>query len=775
MMDVFDFFQGLGIDTKTHKSGSFYTKCPQCHDERKSKGTKELLVSTDKGYVECFHCGWKQHILKSKDFEKVDFTPPPPTPQKYISPEPIFNWIVPDAVIDPTPTMKPIRGKFWITWYFRNIHDKLTGAKKMEYEFHENGFNRTDSLPIHTHLRDSGYYPCIFYERDLYVFPHATVILLESEKTSAILRRKFRDYLKEFIFLGVGGANGLTDEKAKVLAGRNILIVYDCDNGEAQEDGTIKKPKGREGALSAHTKLAGIANSSVVDIVPGINDGTDLADIIEEVDIDYLRAMKGERKYPKELIEIIQNANRSGAFWNSSVADSIGTKLLIDHKKVYEIGRVYYEANKHEFGIDDAPILKKVEYFLLQRFEFRRNSITKKIVYRDLANKESQYTFCNYNDVWRLVQHHLPEFGKKVRVNITDISNLLESDFVPEINPFEDYFHSLAHWDGVDHISALANHIVTTDQPFWLTQFRKSLIRMIACTYGQIENRIIMVLVGPIQSQGKDSFIRFLVPPQLKEYYKEDPLTIGKDTEIALCQNISWNLTELDQLTKKEISEIKGIISRASVKQRRSYGRQEENMTRIVNFWGSTNKDEFLTDTQNTRWLCFRVEDISHRYNDYINNIREIDITKVWAQAWHLYKSGEQFNLNEQEREKRDIINHSFEYMSPEKSLIIKYLTPCPKDSPVGEFITVVDIQEYLIQQTDNKLRLAHENIGRSMTQLDFVPAMKKVNGKPVRGYFAMKQALLKGTRNIHASSEPVTQEMITEVPGASDLAEVPF
>lgn len=762
-MDVISFFKSIGVDTGTHASGSFYTKCPKCHDERKKRSAKEFLVNLDTGYCECFHCGFYSHILSSGNHEKVDFTPPPKKAQQYISPEPVFNWVIPDAIIDPVPASRPVRGVYSVTWYYRNTKDKLTGAKKMEYRFDEKGMKRTDAYPVHLFTRDSGYYPCLFYERDLITFPSARIILVESEKTAALLRKKFKDNLNDFIFLATAGSNGLTDEKAKSLKGRIVMICYDCDAA------------GREGAQAAHTKLAGISQSYVVDINPQLNDGTDLADI--ETDIDYIRSLSGEQKYKPELIEMIRDRNRSGDPWNKAVADEVAQKILINLEHVYPIGKAYYEANKHEHGVDSAPLLKKVEYFLLQRYDFQRNSINKRVFYRDKSKKDAQFVFCNYNDIWRLCQHNLDQFGKKARVNITDISNLLESEFVEEVNPFTEYFHALPHWDGIDHIKKLSSYIQTTDQPFWETQFRKALIRMIACTYGHIENRIIMVLVQQAQEKGKDSWLRFLCPPQLREYYKEDPMDITKDSEIALCQNFMWNLPELDSMNKKEISEIKSIISRASVKQRRAYGRQEENMTRIVNFWGTTNKEEFLTDTQNTRWLCFRVESINHKYNDYINDIHEVDIDKVWAQAWYLYKSGEAFNLNEEERHKRDVINHSHEHMSPEKQLIIKFLTPCEKETAGAEFVTNVEVLEYLIAQTGNKLRLAPENVGRSMSQLDFKSAIKKFNGKTIRGYYAIRQPLLQSVNN-YKSSPPPPAEYAPTIFGAvpdNDEEDVPF
>ena len=193
-------------------------------------------------------------------------------------------------------------------------------------------------------------------------------------------------------------------------------------------------------------------------------------------------------------------------------------------------------------------------------------------------------------------------------------------------------------------------------------------------------------------------------------------------------------------------------------------------MLRVVNFWGTTNKEEFLTDTQNTRWLCFRIDSIDHKYNDYINNIREINITKVWAQAWYLYKKGDSFMLNTEERRKRDIINHQFEYMSPEKQLIIKFLTPATKETLNAEFVTVVEILQYLIAQTENKVRLAPENVGRAMTQLGFEGGTKKINKTPVRGYYALRQPLLKSVNyNPPTAYEPEDKpQMLTD-------ADLPF
>lgn len=752
-----DFFHSLNIDTKSYASGSHYTKCPKCHDDRRKKSAKELLINFETGYAECFHCGWSAHILKDSKTETVDWTPPPPKPQKFIEKEPAFNWIVPDVVVEPAPVY-PMTGKYHVSFYYRNIDGKLTGAKKVLYNFPE--YKRDhDAIPLHLHTRDSGFYPCLFHERDLTTYPNAKVILVESEKTAGVCRKKFIKFLDEFIFLATGGSNGLTEDKVKPLKGRDVFVCFDCDNA------------GREGAISANLRLSGVAKSSrVIDMDPQRSEGEDLADLIKDINIDTFRGMRGGNNIPPGLIEDIRKMNIQGEKWNRAVAEKLAETHLFAPDKIYEIGKSYYANHRDEHNLDQLPLLKKIEYFLNSRFEFRRNAFTKKINYR--PRNESEFRFCNYNDIWRLLQHHLHNFGSRVRISMTDVSNLLESDFVKETNPFIDYFQSLPHWDGVDHIAALGNHVTCIDQDFWIAQFKKALVRMIACTYGGIENRIIMVLVQEAQEQGKSSWIRYLCPPELREYYKEDPMLYNKDTEIALSQNFMWNLEELAQLNKKEVTELKAIISRQKVKQRRAYGRQEESMTRIVNFWGSTNKVEFLTDTSNSRWLCFQVKNISYDYSNYATGQKNIDINKVWAQAWHLYKSGFNYNLDDKEREKRDINNREFETMTEEKQLMLKYLTRCKDDDPAGEFMMNAEIHEYLILQTNSKLRLSAERMGISMSQLGFVATTKKINGKAVRGYYVVKKPLL--TQQVNGYHQPSIFEPAPPPPVPTDN-DLPF
>lgn len=290
---IIDGFHAVGIDTKTYNSGSHYVKCNLCGDSRKKKNTRSLLINFTTGWYECFHSGCEQKGFAQNANKKEGtpkYTPPPKIPQQYI-PEPEWNWVFADTTISPEPAEKgnPTSPSD-VTWYFRNINGKLTGAKRMVYNFGEEMKRDKEKPPLSVFTRDSGYYPCLFQEHDLTMHPTATVILVESEKTAALLKHKFKAHLNEFIYLATGGSQGLTDEKSIVLRGRKVWICYDCDQSDKfNEDGSPKEVKGREGAKAAYEKLAKIANPLIVDIDKTKTDGTDLGDLYKILTIQTIR------------------------------------------------------------------------------------------------------------------------------------------------------------------------------------------------------------------------------------------------------------------------------------------------------------------------------------------------------------------------------------------------------------------------------------------------------------------------------------------------------
>jgi hypothetical protein len=165
-----------------------------------------------------------------------------------------------------------------IFWY-RNQQLRYVNAKRVLYS--DDGFSRDKSaLSYFLYRKDDGYGQCLFGEEQLSQYwckadgssylPTAQCVLVESEK-SALLARY---HAPEYIWLATGGANGLTLQKAEVLRGRNVLLLYDEDHA------------GAAGAHASKRLLTNMGiNAMVMDprsIFPRMKKGYDVADHLYE-------------------------------------------------------------------------------------------------------------------------------------------------------------------------------------------------------------------------------------------------------------------------------------------------------------------------------------------------------------------------------------------------------------------------------------------------------------------------------------------------------------
>lgn len=112
---------------------------------------------------------------------------------------------------------------------------------------------------------------CFFGEHLLAMFPKRKVGVLESEKSALIASA----YHPDIIWLASGGASGLSDEKIKVLEGRNVTFFPDLKQLQAWEEKVSK--------IKKKLKTAVITTSSFLEHKATDEDraqGLDLADFL---------------------------------------------------------------------------------------------------------------------------------------------------------------------------------------------------------------------------------------------------------------------------------------------------------------------------------------------------------------------------------------------------------------------------------------------------------------------------------------------------------------
>jgi len=370
--------------------------------------------------------------------------------------------------------------------------------------------------------------------------------------------------------------------------------------------------------------------------------------------------------------------------------------------------------------------IRRFEAFIKDHYHIRYNTISNQVECK--SKTESQYAPLNESIIYR--QMHLND----IKVSLQQISILLNSDFVTRYNPITSYFKRIGSlWDSPvhgDYIAYLTEFIAIERKKDFINHLKKWMIRTIVCCHdASYYNKQALILVGERQNSGKSSFMRFLCPPELKEYMAEN-ISTDKDGLIALTENFLINMDELSTMSKYEINSLKSVFSKDRIKVRLPFERRASMLPRIASFMGSTNKTQFLNDeTGSVRFLNFEVDSINWYY------AKEVDINIAWSQAYQLWKANYTYELTSTEIQQNEIINNKYKLSTPELELILKHLAPgTPEEHE--HFWTASEILQFLLEHSHSRMRLSIINIGKALKMAGFKRSQKRTGSFPIRGYF---------------------------------------
>jgi len=351
------------------------------------------------------------------------------------------------------------------------------------------------------------------------------------------------------------------------------------------------------------------------------------------------------------------------------------------------------------------PKIKRVEYFLTKNYKFRINVVNR---IAEMSNRGSKWEVLNEHSVYRDLQHNEP----KVHYSLQNLKSLLRSDFVEKYNPFVEYFNKLPVWDNIDYIGKICSYIDVENSDFFKKMFQKALVRQIKCALEpNYYNRIVLVLTSEHEEIGKSMFFMWLNPFGEK-YYSDEVLRDNKDSRLSLSENFTYNLEELDGLSKYGSAKLKATISTRGVTDRLPYAVNKEYFPRRCTFWGSTNLSEFLTNDKNTRWLPFNVKSINWK-----GYTKEMKCQDIWTQAWYLYCHDFVCELTKEERDKRNIRNENYRVEDMEESILKKYFQP----SSVG-FMTNADILTEIQDKSKGiKVKWNTVSLGKVLSRMGFI------------------------------------------------------
>jgi predicted P-loop ATPase len=372
-----------------------------------------------------------------------------------------------------------------------------------------------------------------------------------------------------------------------------------------------------------------------------------------------------------------------------------------------------------------TSLFRSIEKKLRQKYDFRFNTLSREL---EIRPKKTFSDFCVADDQ---TLHNLLRYLAEhdLQVSQKNLETSLFSDFVPQYHPIELYFSSLPAWDGqTDWIATLSNYVVAHDPVWFERMFRKMLVRSIACLFGKSDNKHCFVLVGG-QQNGKTSFLRYLCPAVLAQYFKENFKT-DKDGILALSQNWWILLDELDRLPKQVFEDLKAVFSMRFIKERPPYGRLPIQVPRIANFLGTANKRELLTDeTGNIRWIIIPIWKVLLQTSDQ-KGYKSVDIDKVWAQAYQLYQSGFDYELTSEELGILETKNENYKQVYIESELLTQYYElPTDANAEKGILQTSANILIRL-QQLSSLNHLKLSNVRKALTEQGYQEDFKRLIGR---------------------------------------------
>lgn len=379
--------------------------------------------------------------------------------------------------------------------------------------------------------------------------------------------------------------------------------------------------------------------------------------------------------------------------------------------------------------------IKLIENYLNAKYEFRYNIIQHKTEMREKKAIEKPFENIDRRKLNTLVCELM---ANEIEIGANGLMGLLESNFSKAVNPIQEYFKELPEHKTGDYIQELSDTVTVGNSVKWKEYLTKWLVAVIAnsMTDNGCQNHACLVLAGE-QGKFKDAWLNNLVPKKLSHYLFYGKLDPNNNTSLTLVSEYLFiNIEDqLRQLNKKDENELKNLITIPSVKYRRPYDPWITEYPHIASFMASVNGIKYLNDlTGSRRFLSFEVLNID------IKKAKEIEMDKVWAQAYSLFKSGFVYYFNEDENsqlQKENLafqIGHSIDLVE----IIQKHFKVPSQRADATHFYTNAEIIERVEKLT--KVKISQKELGEMLLHLGFEHWQKTNNGITTWGYSVIQE-----------------------------------
>ena len=272
-----------------------------------------------------------------------------------------------------------------------------------------------------------------------------------------------------------------------------------------------------------------------------------------------------------------------------------------------------------------------IEQFLTDNYQFRRNVLNGKVEFAVRTDASADFRPLTQEALNSIIIRALREGLDEACNPKADIAMYVNSEEVPLYNPIQVFLNDLPKWDGQNHVAKLFSRLpgISTEQHAFLAVWLRSAVAHWLQMDTMHGNEVVPVLIGA-QGCGKTTFLRRLLPLQLREYYLDHLNLSNKfDKEMALTNNLLVNLDELEAIRPSQHAALKQTLSKNKVNGRPIFGKAQDDRPRYASFVSTTNNPHPLTDaTGSRRYICMTIPK-----GQFIDNAGDVDYEQLYAQV----------------------------------------------------------------------------------------------------------------------------------------------
>ena len=318
----------------------------------------------------------------------------------------------------------------------------------------------------------------------------------------------------------------------------------------------------------------------------------------------------------------------------------------------------------------------------------------------------------------------IPDFKillSKVDVSVSDsyYGSALSSEKINRLRWIDVATKRLPKWDGKPRIEQLSNHFILVNENqrelfnkvfrFWIIKAAE----MIANPNNEIAvNRLVFCVQSDKQGIGKTTFGRKLTAPfnegVIPSVYEMITPNFEKDAMLQMATNALTMLDDINTWQNGPLVKMKGIISSKNIKVRPPYRAYTISKPRTASFFATTNELGFLNEENDTRWAVFRISDIDKAYND-------IDINKVWSEAFYYAEDSEEVLFTEEMKEFCIQLSSKHQLKTELDEIVIQWFEECDESSPTYDLYELLpyDVKKLLGNGTG-----AVSKLGKSLVRV---------------------------------------------------------